>query len=181
MAFSKRCCQNSKSSPSPQPSPRKLGEGDSRQGSSYSLSGSQSPTYQRQGPFEKRGLSGDAHHPTLQVSTRDLGEAVEVRVRGNSTGIAPEIRDKLPAQTSEAHRLLLLQHSASSDSSSRSAQPQHGCTLAEEDPTPIVGVGSNTPPRPGSISICLRCSAISVERCPIETMVVFGRTSRSMR
>ena len=29
------------------------------------------------------------------MATRDLGDAVEVRVRDNGTGIAPEIRDKL--------------------------------------------------------------------------------------
>ena len=29
------------------------------------------------------------------MATRDLGEAVEVRVRDNGTGIAPEIRDQL--------------------------------------------------------------------------------------
>jgi hypothetical protein len=56
----------------------------------------------------------------------------------------------------------------------------HGCAPAE-DPTPIVGVGLNTPPSPGSISICRRCSAISVERCPMETMVMRGRTWLSMR
>ena len=33
--------------------------------------------------------------PTLKVATRDLGEAVEIRVRDNGTGIPPEIRDKL--------------------------------------------------------------------------------------
>ena len=33
--------------------------------------------------------------PTLKVTTRDLGEAVEIRVRDNGTGIMPEIRDKL--------------------------------------------------------------------------------------
>jgi two-component system NtrC family sensor kinase len=33
--------------------------------------------------------------PTLKVSTRDLGEAVEVRVRDNGIGITPEIKDKL--------------------------------------------------------------------------------------
>jgi two-component system, NtrC family, sensor kinase len=33
--------------------------------------------------------------PTVKVSTRDLGEAVEIRVRDNGAGIPPEIRDKL--------------------------------------------------------------------------------------
>jgi signal transduction histidine kinase len=33
--------------------------------------------------------------PTLKVSTRDLGDAVEIAVRDNGTGIAPEITDKL--------------------------------------------------------------------------------------
>ena len=36
-----------------------------------------------------------AYSPTLQVSTRDLGETVEVRVRDNGTGIPPEVRDQL--------------------------------------------------------------------------------------
>jgi len=33
--------------------------------------------------------------PTLKASTRDLGDAVEVQVRDNGVGIAPEIKDKL--------------------------------------------------------------------------------------
>ena len=33
--------------------------------------------------------------PTLKVTTRDLGDTVEVQVRDNGTGIAPEIKDKL--------------------------------------------------------------------------------------
>ena len=33
--------------------------------------------------------------PTLNVTTFDLGEAVEIRIRDNGTGIPPEIRDKL--------------------------------------------------------------------------------------
>jgi PAS domain S-box-containing protein len=33
--------------------------------------------------------------PTLKVSTRDLGDAVEIRIRDNGIGIPPEIKDKL--------------------------------------------------------------------------------------
>jgi signal transduction histidine kinase/prephenate dehydratase len=43
----------------------------------------------------RRDGAGPEFRPTLRVATRDLGEAVEVRVRDNGTGIAPEIRDKL--------------------------------------------------------------------------------------
>jgi signal transduction histidine kinase len=39
--------------------------------------------------------AGLGFRPSLRVTTRDLGEAVEVRVHDNGTGIAPEIRDKL--------------------------------------------------------------------------------------
>jgi len=42
-----------------------------------------------------RSNSEAGYRPTLQVSTRDLGEAVEVRVRDNGTGIPTEIRDQL--------------------------------------------------------------------------------------
>jgi signal transduction histidine kinase len=34
-------------------------------------------------------------NPTLKVSTRDLGEAMEIRVRDNGIGIPHEIKDKL--------------------------------------------------------------------------------------
>jgi signal transduction histidine kinase len=46
---------------------------------------------------KKRQLSdtGAGYVPTLTVSTRDLGEAVEIRVRDNGTGISPEVRAKL--------------------------------------------------------------------------------------
>jgi two-component system NtrC family sensor kinase len=43
----------------------------------------------------QRGGAAPGFRPTLKVVTRDLGETVEVRVRDNGTGIAPEIRDKL--------------------------------------------------------------------------------------
>jgi two-component system, NtrC family, sensor kinase len=39
---------------------------------------------------------GDAgFEPMLKVTTRDAGEAVEIRVRDNGTGIRADIRDKL--------------------------------------------------------------------------------------
>ena len=45
----------------------------------------------------KRQRDGAApgFRPILTVATRDLGDAVEVRVRDNGTGIPPEIREKL--------------------------------------------------------------------------------------
>jgi signal transduction histidine kinase len=43
----------------------------------------------------QRDGAGPDFRPTLKVATRDLGDAVDVRVRDNGTGIAPEIRDKL--------------------------------------------------------------------------------------
>jgi signal transduction histidine kinase len=44
----------------------------------------------------RRREEGEANfRPVLKVTTRDLGEAVEIRVRDNGTGIAPEVRDKL--------------------------------------------------------------------------------------
>jgi two-component system, NtrC family, sensor kinase len=43
---------------------------------------------------QKEG-SDPAFKPTLKVSTRDLGEAVEVQVRDNGVGIPAEIKDKL--------------------------------------------------------------------------------------
>jgi GAF domain-containing protein len=43
----------------------------------------------------QRDGAGPDFRPTLRVMTRELGGAVEVRVRDNGTGIAPEIQDKL--------------------------------------------------------------------------------------
>jgi signal transduction histidine kinase len=45
---------------------------------------------------KRRKEAGDGpFEPALTVTTRDLGEAVEVRVRDNGVGVPPEIRDKL--------------------------------------------------------------------------------------
>jgi signal transduction histidine kinase len=43
----------------------------------------------------QRDGAGPGFRPTLRVATRDLGDAVEVRVRDNGTGIPPEIKDRL--------------------------------------------------------------------------------------
>jgi len=42
----------------------------------------------------KREVNG-AFSPVLKVATRDLGEAVEIQVRDNGTGIPPDYRDRL--------------------------------------------------------------------------------------
>jgi two-component system, NtrC family, sensor kinase len=45
---------------------------------------------------KKRSCEGDGtFRPALKVTTRELGDSVEVRVRDNGTGIPPENRDKL--------------------------------------------------------------------------------------
>jgi two-component system, NtrC family, sensor kinase len=38
---------------------------------------------------------GFSFEPTLKVSTRELGDVVEIRVRDNGIGIPPEIKDRL--------------------------------------------------------------------------------------
>jgi two-component system, NtrC family, sensor kinase len=38
---------------------------------------------------------GDGYEPTLVASTRSLGDGVEIRVRDNGTGIAPEVKEKM--------------------------------------------------------------------------------------
>jgi signal transduction histidine kinase len=45
----------------------------------------------------KRQKQGDdpKFKPTLKVSTRDLGGAVEINIRDNGVGISPEVKDKL--------------------------------------------------------------------------------------
>jgi signal transduction histidine kinase len=43
---------------------------------------------------KSRGAAG-GYRPLLRISTRDLADAVEVRVRDNGTGIPAEVRDKL--------------------------------------------------------------------------------------
>jgi signal transduction histidine kinase len=43
----------------------------------------------------KRETGGAGVEPVLSVTTRDLGDAVEIRVRDNGVGIPPEVRDKL--------------------------------------------------------------------------------------
>ncbi len=43
----------------------------------------------------RREVADGAFKPVLTVATHDLGDAVEIRVRDNGIGIAPESRDKL--------------------------------------------------------------------------------------
>ena len=38
---------------------------------------------------------GPGFQPTLRASTRNLGDAVEIRIRDTGTGIPPEVREKM--------------------------------------------------------------------------------------
>jgi signal transduction histidine kinase len=44
---------------------------------------------------KRRGAKQPGFRPTIKVSTRETGDAVEVKVRDNGTGIPTELRDKL--------------------------------------------------------------------------------------
>ncbi len=44
---------------------------------------------------KRKAEAGDGFRPVLSVATRELGEAVEIRIRDNGAGIPHEIRDKL--------------------------------------------------------------------------------------
>ncbi|UPJ54296.1 GAF domain-containing protein [Bradyrhizobium sp. 200] len=45
---------------------------------------------------KRRKENGDAgFEPTLRASTRNLGDAVEIRIRDNGTGIPPEVKEKM--------------------------------------------------------------------------------------
>ena len=43
----------------------------------------------------KEHESGDGYEPTLVVSTKNLGDRVEVRIRDNGTGIPPDVKEKM--------------------------------------------------------------------------------------
>jgi two-component system NtrC family sensor kinase len=40
-------------------------------------------------------IDGGDYEPTLTASTKDLGDRVEIRIRDNGTGIAPDIKEKM--------------------------------------------------------------------------------------
>jgi two-component system NtrC family sensor kinase len=39
--------------------------------------------------------NGDGYEPTLTASTKNLGDRVEIRIRDNGTGIAPDVKEKM--------------------------------------------------------------------------------------
>jgi signal transduction histidine kinase len=43
----------------------------------------------------KQQDNSQGYEPALTASTKDLGDRVEIRIRDNGTGIAPEVRDKM--------------------------------------------------------------------------------------
>ena len=43
----------------------------------------------------KAAAIGGDYEPTLAVTTKNLGDSIEIKIRDNGTGIPPEVRDKL--------------------------------------------------------------------------------------
>jgi len=43
----------------------------------------------------KAEANGDDYEPTLAAATKNLGDRVEIRIRDNGTGIAPEVKEKM--------------------------------------------------------------------------------------
>ena len=43
----------------------------------------------------KQQDNSEGYEPALVASTKDFGDRVEIRIRDNGTGIAPEVRDKM--------------------------------------------------------------------------------------
>ena len=106
--------------------------------------------------------------PTLKVTTRDAGEAVEIRVRDNGTGIPADIRDKLfqPFFTTKptgegtglglsiTYDIVTQQHGGTSRSTARSANTassRYGCRASRKlevrrRPDPTLS-GYSHPPR----------------------------------
>jgi two-component system NtrC family sensor kinase len=60
-----------------------------------SLRGDRAATGSARQPLRRREGGDAGFVPTLKVTTRDAGEAVEIRVRDNGTGIPADIRDEL--------------------------------------------------------------------------------------
>src|SRR5262249_23250442 len=44
---------------------------------------------------KRAATAGDGFEPKLNAVTRDLGDRIEIRIRDNGTGIAPDIREKI--------------------------------------------------------------------------------------
>ena len=38
---------------------------------------------------------GDGYEPTLAAATKNLGDSVEIRIRDNGSGIAPDVRERM--------------------------------------------------------------------------------------
>jgi signal transduction histidine kinase len=45
--------------------------------------------------YKKQQAMGEVFSPLLDVRTRNLGDAIEIRIRDNGSGIKPEVLDKI--------------------------------------------------------------------------------------
>jgi signal transduction histidine kinase len=44
---------------------------------------------------KRKEVDGDGFEPTITAATRNLGDRVEIRIRDNGTGVAPEVKEKM--------------------------------------------------------------------------------------
>jgi GAF domain-containing protein len=84
----------------------------------------------------KEQANNDGYEPTLTATTKNLGDRVEVRIRDNGTGIAPEVKEKIfnPFFTTKpagegtglglsiSHDIIVKQHSGSIEVDSRAGE-----------------------------------------------------------
>jgi len=77
--------------------------------------------------------NGGDYEPTIAASTKDLGDRVEIRIRDNGTGIAPDVKEKMfnPFFTTKptgegtglglsiSHDIIVKQHAGSIDVDTR--------------------------------------------------------------
>ena len=121
--------------------------------------------------------NGTAFEPTLAATTRNLGDSVEISIRDNGTGIAPDVKEKMfnPFFTTKpagegtglglslSHDIIVKQHAGRIE-----VETEPG--LFTEFKIVFRGRAKGNPPYPlhrlTSVQICWRCTMSAIWRAP---------------